>query len=127
MRIIEALTNPGAVLADNRHASDKARNDPAAAPAPVYWKRRAATPNTPTRRRVTLGQLPALYGAGDYQANNLPPAFDLTFICQGRTFKALQRGRNAQAAAAEAVIELASQCPDFEPGEARLTRAIQVL
>ena len=53
------------------------------------------------------------------------PGFELSFVCSGRTYKAFARGRNAQAAAHEALIDLASACPDFEPETARLVRAVQ--
>lgn len=54
------------------------------------------------------------------------PAFELTFLSHGKTFKALQRARNQAAAAAEAAIELAYQCPDFDHTDARLIAAVQV-
>lgn len=53
------------------------------------------------------------------------PGFELTYLCSGQSFKALICARNSQAAAAEGLIELASQCPDFEPDNARLVRVIQ--
>jgi hypothetical protein len=56
-----------------------------------------------------------------------PPAWELTFISNGKTFKALQRGRNAQAAAAEAVMELALQCWDFDATDYRMLAAVQTL
>lgn len=55
------------------------------------------------------------------------PAFELSFLSDGHTFKALIRARNAQAAAAEGLIELAQQCPDFNPDGARLVSALQTL
>ena len=55
------------------------------------------------------------------------PGFEMTFICNGRDFKAFVRARNQQAAAHEALIELAQQCPDFDPENARLSAAIQTL
>lgn len=53
------------------------------------------------------------------------PGFELTFICAGHPYKAFVRARNMQAASEEALIELAQQCPDFDPSEARLTASIQ--
>jgi hypothetical protein len=53
------------------------------------------------------------------------PAFELTFLCGGHDFKALIRARNSQAAAAEALIELGHQFPDFNPLEARLVAAVE--
>ncbi len=53
------------------------------------------------------------------------PAFELTFRCDGQAFKALVRARNAESAAHEALIELAHQCPDFNPETARLVAAVQ--
>ena len=54
------------------------------------------------------------------------PAFELTFISSGVTYKALQRARNIRAATAEALLELSYQCPDFDYEEARLVSAVQV-
>ena len=53
------------------------------------------------------------------------PGFHVTFICSGQPFNAFVRARNQQAATEEAKIELAIQCPDFEPESARLVRSIQ--
>lgn len=53
------------------------------------------------------------------------PCFELTFIAHGRTFKALARGRNTQAAAYEGMIALAAEIPDFDPDAARLVGAVQ--
>jgi hypothetical protein len=63
--------------------------------------------------------LPPLYGVETL------PGYDLTFSCAGRTFKAFVRARNVQAASHEAMIELAAQCPDFDPEDARLHSAAQ--
>lgn len=54
------------------------------------------------------------------------PCFELTYICGGRTYKSLARGRNAIAASYEGIIALAEKCPDFDPEAARLTAAVQV-
>lgn len=70
--------------------------------------------------------LPPLQSLAPTGPQSLPPAFELTFICAGKTFKALQRGRNQSAAEAEAVLELATQCPDFDAESARLIAALQV-
>ncbi len=53
------------------------------------------------------------------------PCFELTFRSGGQQFKALSRGRNAVAASHEALLELAHQCPDFDPETARLVAAVQ--
>lgn len=52
--------------------------------------------------------------------------WELTFLCDGHAFKVVAGGHNAQAAAAEGILELASQCPDFAPESARMTAAIEV-
>lgn len=52
--------------------------------------------------------------------------FELTFLCGGSPFKVIAPGSNAQAAAAEGLLELASQCPDFEPDTARMVAAVEV-
>lgn len=54
------------------------------------------------------------------------PCFELTYLCDGRTFKALARGRNATAAGNEGLIALADKCPDFNPETARIMAAVQV-
>lgn len=54
-----------------------------------------------------------------------PPAFELTFNSEGRIYKALVRARNVHAASHEGLLELATQCPDFNPEKARLLAAIQ--
>lgn len=59
--------------------------------------------------------------------NDLQPCFELTFSCSGREFKTIARARNSQAAAAEGLLELATQCPEFDAEDARLTAAVQVL
>ena len=56
---------------------------------------------------------------------NYLPGWELTFICCGHDFKAFVRARNTEAATEEALIELAQHCPDFEPSESRLVRAVQ--
>ncbi len=53
------------------------------------------------------------------------PAFELTFLSDGRAFKALIRARNAEAATHEALLELAHQCAEFVPETARLVAAVQ--
>lgn len=53
------------------------------------------------------------------------PCFELTYICSGRTFKALARGSSIQSASHEGLIALASQIPDFDPETARLVGAVQ--
>lgn len=62
---------------------------------------------------------------------HLPPSphlrgFELTYLSDGREFIAVIRARNEHAAAAEAVIELAVKCPDFNPDSARLARCVEV-
>lgn len=62
---------------------------------------------------------------------NLPqppdlPCFELTYICDGRTYKALARGRNQTAASYEGICALVDKCPDFDPETARLTAAVKV-
>lgn len=52
--------------------------------------------------------------------------YELTFVCRRRLFKAAIRARNQEAAHHEAVIELAAQCPGFEPAEARLVSSHQL-
>lgn len=72
---------------------------------------------------VTAPQLPPL--------QHIPPsphlrAFELTYWSDHREFIAVVRARNEQAAAAEAVIELAVKCPDFEPEGSRLVKCVEV-
>lgn len=79
------------------------------------------------RSQLVLSKsLPPLQRLAPTGPQSVPRAFELTFICAGKTFKALQRARNQSAAAAEALIELSSQCADFDPEDARLTAAVQV-
>ncbi len=70
-------------------------------------------------------------------ASTLPPlqhipqppslrAFELTYWSEHCEFIAVVRARNEHAAAAEAVIELAVKCPDFDPDSARLARCVEV-
>lgn len=54
------------------------------------------------------------------------PCFELTYICDGRTYKALARGRNQTAATYEGICALVDKCPDFDADTARLTAAVQV-
>lgn len=54
------------------------------------------------------------------------PAFELTYIDQGRTWKALVRARNVQTADEEGRISLAYKFADFNATEARLCQALQV-
>lgn len=54
------------------------------------------------------------------------PCFEITYICNGRTFKALARGRNMTAAVYEGIVALADKCPDFDSETARMTAAVQV-
>ena len=70
-------------------------------------------------KRLALPSLPALAWHG------AQPGFELTYICDGADFKTFVRARNQQAAAHEGLIELAHQCPGFDPDRARLVRAIQ--
>lgn len=69
-----------------------------------------------------MPSLPPLAGSAPVM-----PGYQLTFNCTGRIFKAFVRGRNVHAASHEGILELASQCPDFEPENARLVSAIQTL
>ena len=55
------------------------------------------------------------------------PSFECTFLSSGRSFIATVRARNPQAAVEEGLIELAQQCPDFEPENARAVRVVQTL
>ncbi len=55
------------------------------------------------------------------------PGWELSFICSGHTFKAFVRANNQQAATHEAIIELAQQCHEFEPDNARLVSVRQTL
>jgi len=71
--------------------------------------------------RLALAKLPQL----DLPGIDKLPTFELTYLAAGRTWKALIRAKNAQAAGHEGLIELASQFPDFTPDEARLVSAVQ--
>jgi hypothetical protein len=66
--------------------------------------------------------MPSLLPAYGIEWSN---AYEVTFICAGVPFNALVRARNQQAATEEAKIELAIQCPDFDPEKARLVRSVQ--
>ncbi|MDZ7939282.1 MAG: hypothetical protein U5M53_13810 [Rhodoferax sp.] len=79
--------------------------------------------NQRTPRTVVRRSLPPLQNLTP--PTNLP-GFELTFVHHGHDFNCFMRGRNTEAAAAEARLELADQCPDFDPVEARLVRAVQV-
>lgn len=79
------------------------------------------------RKQLILTKaLPPLQRLAPTGPQSLPPCFEFTFICSGKEFKAVQRGRNQAAAAAEAMLELSYQCPDFDYKDARLTAALQV-
>ena len=54
------------------------------------------------------------------------PAFELTYIDHGRTWKELVRARNVGAAEEEGRITLAHKFADFNATEARLCQALQV-
>lgn len=54
------------------------------------------------------------------------PSFELTYIDQGRTWKALVRARNVRSAEEEGRLSLAFKFPDFNATEARLCQAVQV-
>lgn len=71
--------------------------------------------------------LPPLQHITPPVAPHMLPGFELEFVCAGRPFVAFVRARNAAAAAAEAQLELAVQCPDFDPASARLVATKQVL
>ena len=62
---------------------------------------------------------------GLYEGQDLP-SFELTYIDQGRTWKALVRARNVRAAEEEGRLSLAFKFPDFNATEARLCQALQV-
>lgn len=74
-------------------------------------------------RLALCGKLPPL---ADTMAAKLP-AFELTYLAAGRTWKAVVRARNAQAASHEGIIELGHQFPDFAAAEARLVSAVQTV
>lgn len=71
--------------------------------------------------RLAMPKLPRL----SLHDDELQPGYQLTFMCDGRTFTAFVRARNHQAASHEALCELANQCPDFEPENARVVSVIQ--
>lgn len=77
-------------------------------------------------RQVLRGALPPLQHITTPNPDRYP-CWELTFLCGGHTFKALARAKNSQTAAAEGLLELATQCPDFEPESARLVAAVQTL
>ncbi len=54
------------------------------------------------------------------------PSFELTYIDQGRTWKALVRARNVRTAEEEGRITLAHKFADFNATEARLCQSLQV-
>lgn len=66
-------------------------------------------------------------------SRSLPPCglhrdlrgFELTFIADGKTWKALVRASSIAAAAEEGVITLASKYPDFNADTARLMAVIE--
>lgn len=70
-------------------------------------------------KRLALPSLPQLRDSAKL------PGFQLTFYCAHRSFRAYVRARNVQAASHEGLIELAAQCPDFDPDNARLVAAVQ--
>ena len=71
--------------------------------------------------RLAMPKLPRL----SLYSDELQPGYQLTFLSDGRTFTAFVRARNQQAASHEAMCELASQCPDFDPDGARIVSVIQ--
>lgn len=75
-------------------------------------------------RLVLRGSLPPLQRLTPANSQLLP-GFELTFIHDGHDFKCFMRGRNTEAAAAEARIALADKFHDFDPVEARLVSAVQ--
>lgn len=54
------------------------------------------------------------------------PGFELEFWSDGKPFRAFMRAPNVQAATAEALIELAYKCADFNPEGARLIASKEV-
>lgn len=54
------------------------------------------------------------------------PGFELEFWSDGKPFRAFVRARNVQAATAEALIELAYKCADFNHEGARLIASKEV-
>lgn len=55
------------------------------------------------------------------------PTWEVTFDCGARPYLAVVKARNSQAAAEEARLELAHQCPDFDAEGARVVSCKQVL
>lgn len=78
------------------------------------------------KQLIITKALPPLQRLAPTGPQSLPPCFEFTFICSGKEFKAVQRGRNQAAAAAEAMLELSYQCADFDYKDARMTAAVQV-
>lgn len=72
-------------------------------------------------RLALRATLPPLPGRLDEKL----PCFELTYLAHGRTWKALVRAAHARAAAAEGLIELASQFPEFDHEAARLVSALE--
>lgn len=81
---------------------------------------RAGRTPTPLALASSLPKLQHLVQPADL------PCFELTYLCSGRTYKAVARGRNAVAASYEGICALADKCPDFDADAARLTAAVQV-
>ena len=78
------------------------------------------TGNRQPRHAITA-KLPSLATHSDKS-----PAWEFTIYSGSKPFKCLKRGRNVQAAQAEAILELAYQFHDFDPDNARVTQAVQV-
>lgn len=74
-----------------------------------------------TPRRLALPTLSAIYANGPAALQG----YQLTFFCGGHSFRCFVRARNQRAATEEGLIELASQCPDFDPDNARLVACIE--
>lgn len=70
--------------------------------------------------------LPPLQNLPTPPAHQLP-GWEVTFESAGRPFVAIVRARNSEAAAAEALCELASRCPDFDTDRARAVVCKQVM
>ncbi|MFM7000415.1 MAG: hypothetical protein ACKOXU_05055 [Limnohabitans sp.] len=75
------------------------------------------------RAQFAMGR--ALPPLGLHEGQDLP-SFELTYIDQGRTWKALVRARNVRTAEEEGRLSLAFKFPDFNAIEARLCQALQV-
>lgn len=71
--------------------------------------------------------LPPLQHLPQRTPQNLLPNWEVTFDSAGRLFVATVRAVNTEAAAAEALIELAHRCPDFDTDRARAVACKQVL